>query len=345
LKQPNINNLQKLTRQKLDKTTFNYLETGVEDQYTLQRNSNAFRHIQIRPRRLVDVSRIDTKIKIWSQEYKSPLLLAPVGMQKIFHKKGEVASVLAAEKQGIPYIASTMSSLPFQEIVKSVSRPPWIQIYPFTNRETILSLLNQAKEAKCGAVVLTVDVPCLGNREQHQDFLMKTRKEGSYLGNFPMGAPDFDSSITWNFIDWVKSNAGEMKIVLKGIMTKEDAQLSKEYNVDAIIVSNHGGRQLESNLSTIEVLKEIVDAVDDSIPVLIDGGIRRGSDIFKALALGATAVCVGRPYIYGLTAMGQEGVEQAVSVLNSELVRNMRLAGTVNIASITSKFVQTAKRR
>jgi isopentenyl diphosphate isomerase/L-lactate dehydrogenase-like FMN-dependent dehydrogenase len=190
---------------------------------------------------------------------------------------------------------------------------------------------------------LTVDTPVFGNRERSGTTLLKLIKNGELkMGNFegilPEGMGFSDPGMTWDMINWLKSNC-EMKIVVKGIVTKEDASLAKAHGVDGIIVSNHGGRQLESNRATIECLPEIVDEIKNEIPVLIDGGIRRGTDIFKALALGATAVCIGRPFCWGLGALGQQGVEMVLDILKAELIRDMQLAGTNSILKISRDHV------
>jgi isopentenyl diphosphate isomerase/L-lactate dehydrogenase-like FMN-dependent dehydrogenase len=189
-----------------------------------------------------------------------------------------------------------------------------------------------------------VDTPVVGNRENSGPNLLKMIESGELrMGNFegilPKGMSFTDPGMTWDMIAWLKANSS-MKIVLKGIVTREDAALSKEYGADGIIVSNHGGRQLESNRATIDCLPEIVEEINGEMPVLIDGGIRRGTDIFKALALGAQAVCVGRPYCWGLGAFGQPGVELALDILKTELIRNMQLAGTVSISGISRNFIE-----
>ena len=211
------------------------------------------------------------------------------------------------------------------------------------DRKVTKKLLEQAEKAGCKVCVLTVDSPVLGNRERGGTTLTKLMegnvlKMGNYEGILPEGTTFDDAGMTWEIIAWLRANC-DMKIVLKGIVTKEDAFLSIKHNVDGIIVSNHGGRQLESLRSTIDCLPEIAEEINGKIPILIDGGIRRGTDIFKALALGATAVCIGRPFCWGLGALGQQGVEMVLDILKAELIRDMQLAGTASIEKISRNHI------
>lgn len=300
---------------------------------------DAFHHYQIRPRRLVDVSNVDTSISLFGKKWKSPIALAPVGMQGMFHPDGELATAKAADAKGHLLVTSTVSTLPFPEIANEMKDKPWFQLYTSSNIETTKHLLELAQLGEAEVIVLTVDVPVVGNREKHARILSGNMREHNVLGNFKNIEADFNPSLDWSFISWLKKNC-DMKIVIKGIMTKEDATLCLEHEVDGIIVSNHGGRQLESDLSTIEILGEIVQTIRGEIPVLIDGGIRRGTDIFKALAIGATAVCIGRAYIYGLAAEGQQGVEGVLEILQTELERNMKIAGVTNLNDLTSNWIR-----
>ena len=335
----NIWDLKKAAQKKLESHAYSYLVGGADDLRTFNRNMEAYQHFQIRPRRLVNVSKIDTSIKLLGKKYGSPIILAPVGFQNMFHPKGEVPAVKAAEAKGHLAISSTVTSLSFTEICNAVTTPPWFQLYTTTNQKNTIRLLDKAKENGCETIVLTVDVPVPGNRENHINVLKGSMRSNNTLGNFDEVTPDFDNSLTWDFIPWFRKNY-DMKLFIKGVLTGEDAALALDYEVDGIIVSNHGGRQLESDLSTIEVLDEIVKVINGQIPILIDGGIRRGTDIFKALAMGATAVCIGRPYIYGLAAGGQAGVERVLEILQTELIRNMQLAGVNSIGDLNRKFIR-----
>lgn len=338
----NIFDLQEKAKQTLEKNSFDYLAGGADDERTLNRNITAFRHFQIRPRRLVDVRNIDTTVHFFGKKYESPIVLAPVGLQGLFHPEAEIASAKAAAQAKHLMMTSTVSTRSYDEICAAVESPPWFQLYPTSNRTTTKMLLDKATRNGCEVLVLTVDVPVAGNREKHIGVLTGTMSSKNTLGNFPEGNADFAADLTWNFIAWLRENI-TMKILIKGIMTAEDAVLCLQHGADGIIISNHGGRQLESDLSTIEILEEVVEVIQKKIPVMLDGGIRRGSDIFKALAMGADAVCIGRPYIYGLAAEGQKGVEKVLEILQTELVRNMQIAGVTSLANITPTFVQHAR--
>lgn len=335
----NIWNFQRAAKEQMSAPSFDYLESAADDHRTFKRNIDYWKEYQIRPRRLVDVSTIDTSLTIFGEQLKSPVILSPVGMQKLFHPEGEIASAKAAQSKGHAFIASTVSSCSFVDISNAVDKAPWFQLYTTANRATTLRLVQTAENQGSKILVLTVDVPVPGNRESNLDTLMSNMRATNALGNFPDGGAAFDPTLTWNFIEWFRRHS-RMKIILKGIMTAEDAELALKYKVDGVIVSNHGGRQLESDLSTAECLPEIVKTIGGKIPVLVDGGIRRGTDIFKALALGANGVCIGRPYIYGLGADGQAGVEAVLDMLQAELVRNMQIAGVVRLDAIHSNAIQ-----
>lgn len=338
----NIWDIKNASKEKLSQHAYDYLVGGADDLRTFNRNIDAYQHFQIRPRRLIDVREIDSSIELFGKRFASPIYLSPVGFQELFHPEGEIPSVKAASAKNILSIASTVTSKSFSDICKAVSTPPWFQLYTTSDRTITTRLLNQAQKNNCKTIVLTIDVPVPGNREKHIGILTGNMRTDNTLGNFEDGGADFDATLTWGFISWFRKNYN-MKLLLKGIMTAEDAALALDHEVDGIIISNHGGRQLESDLSTIEVLEEISKTINGAIPILIDGGIRRGTDIFKALALGATAVGIGRPYIYGLAIDGQAGVEKVIDILQTELVRNMQLTGAPSISKINKKHVREKK--
>jgi isopentenyl diphosphate isomerase/L-lactate dehydrogenase-like FMN-dependent dehydrogenase len=235
-----------------------------------------------------------------------------------------------------------LSSYSVGEIAAESKGPLWFQLYPSPDRKTTLQMLKQAEDAGSEVLVLTVDGPVRGNREREFWYQSHTKKRSfprmgnmeAIKGRLRIGDP----SLTWDYLEWLKTNT-KMKVVLKGIVTREDARLCRKYGADGLIVSNHGGRQEESNRGTIECLPEVVKAVDGKIPVLIDSGFRRGTDIFKALALGAQAICIGRPYLWGLASFGEEGVAKVLDLLNAELIRIMQLAGTPSIKNINQKYI------
>jgi 4-hydroxymandelate oxidase len=304
----------------------------------------AFARVKIRPRRLVDVSQIDTSIELFGQRYAWPIVLAPVGNQMRISPEGELATARAAADTGHLMISSMMTNFSIAEIADA-GAPGWLQLYPSPNLEFMAYLLSAAEAAGCTTVVLTVDGPTRGNHEAELWFRMNRDKTvaapRSRLGNFegykgPKGIGD--SAMTWKDLDWFRANT-RMNLVLKGIVTAEDAKLCRKARIDGVIVSNHGGRQEGNGRGTLDVLPEIADVLSGRMPVLLDGGIRRGADVFKAMALGADAVCVGRPYLFGLAAGGQQGVELSLDILDSEFKRTLQYAGTSTLNKITENYV------
>jgi isopentenyl diphosphate isomerase/L-lactate dehydrogenase-like FMN-dependent dehydrogenase len=253
------------------------------------------------------------------------------------HPTGELGTARAAAAVRHTLIASTVSTHSITEIREAYGGPVWFQLYPTDDLAQTEALLHKAEAAGCPVCALTVDTPVIGNRESQKSYIQRLLQAGgTRLGNFDdLGAPAAldDPALTWDFIGWLRERT-RMRIVIKGIVTAEDAELTVRHAADGLIVSNHGGRQLESNRGTLEALPEIVATVAGRLPVLIDGGIMRGTDIFKALALGADAICIGRAYIWGLATFGQEGVEQVLRLLRAELVRDMQLAGVRSIGEI-----------
>ena len=339
----NVYDFEKLSKKVMGEDALLYLNGGSDDLKTVQINSEAYQEIQIRARRLIDVTNVSTNVQLFGQTLENPIILSPVGFQKFFHPDGEIASAKASVKKKHQMIVSSVSNYSVNEIAEQSQAKLWFQLYPTVDRKVTKKLLERAEKAGCKVCVLTVDSPVLGNRERGGTTLTKLMdgnilKMGNYEGIMPEGTTFDDAGMTWDIIAWLRENC-DMKIVLKGIVTREDAALSIKHNVDGIIVSNHGGRQLESLRPTIECLPEIVEEINGNIPILIDGGIRRGTDVFKALALGATAVCIGRPYCWGLGALGQQGVEMVLDILKAELIRDMQLAGTASIEEISRNHI------
>lgn len=339
----NVFDLEVLSRKVMGDDAIEYLNGGADDLRTVKANTDGYSKLQIRERRLIDVTNISTKVELFGQTLETPIILSPVGFQKFFHQQGEVATARAAASRKHQLIVSTVSNYSVSEVASAYGPNLWFQLYPTSDRKITKILLEKAEEAGCPVCILTVDTPVVGNRETSATTLFKLieageLKMGNLEGILPKGKSFTDMTMTWELIDWLRTNC-KMKIVIKGIVTKEDAALAMKYGVDGIIVSNHGGRQLESDRGTIECLPEVIEEIKGRIPVLIDGGIRRGTDIFKALAMGAKAVCIGRPFCWGLGALGQEGVEISLDILDAELVRDMRLAGTTSIEKITNDFI------
>jgi 4-hydroxymandelate oxidase len=340
---------------------FGYLASGVDDDLTLRANREAFSRIQIRPRRMIDVSKVDLSIELFGTRWETPIVLAPVGSQMAFHPDGELAVARAAKAKGHLQILSTMTTASVEEVTAARGAPIWYQLYPTAKWAVTEALVRRAEAAGCPVLVLTVDLPVISNRETASELArlderdcaachevgastyFRVDRKPMFNGLDTSGLRDLDApAVTWDFIARLRG-VTRMKILLKGIVTREDAKLAVERGADGIIVSNHGGRAEESARGTIESLPEVVEVVSGKIPVLIDSGFRRGTDIFKALALGADAVAVGRPYLWGLAAFGQAGVEAVLDILRKELALAMRLAGVTSIAGITRDFVVPPK--
>jgi isopentenyl diphosphate isomerase/L-lactate dehydrogenase-like FMN-dependent dehydrogenase len=339
----NVFQFKDAARTKLTPKNFHFVESGADNMKTVQANREAFDDLQIRPRRLVDVSSLDTSVTVLGCSMKTPIILAPVGVQQQLHQQGELASARAAASRKCRFTVAMLSSFSAGEIAAEAQGPLWFQLYSSPDRTTTLQILKQAEAAGSEVLVVTVDGPVRGNRER-EDWYQSHSKERTIprmgnLENLKGRLRIGDPSLTWNYIDWLRDNT-RMKVVIKGIVTREDARLCRKHGADGVIVSNHGGRQEESNRGTIECLPEVVEAVDGRIPVLIDSGFRRGTDIFKALALGAQAICIGRPYLWGLATFGEDGVKKILDLLDAELIRIMKLAGTPSIKDITPDFVQ-----
>jgi 4-hydroxymandelate oxidase len=349
----NIYDLEAVARKNLPLSHLAYLSTGIEADATIRANRDGFAKFQLRPRRLVDTRKIDMQTKLFGITMPSPLIIAPVSSLRAFHPEGDIAVANAARTRDTLQIVSTLASNPIEKIISARGQPVWYQLYPTSDWNITQALLKRAEEAGCKVVVLTVDnVNTVGRETVLRGKRLDTRQCSSchttndHFTNKPMftglNISNIKSSLwpgmTWEFVDKIR-NATSMKLILKGIVTAEDAKLALKHDVDGIIVSNHGGRAEESLRSTIESLPEVIEAVAGKIPVLIDSGFRRGSDIFKALALGATAVCVGRPYVWGLAAFGQSGVERSIDILTKELEVTMLSMGTPNLSSINRNFI------
>lgn len=345
----NVFDFEKITRQKLPSAHLGYLNTGVRDDLTLQANRDAYNKIKLKMRRLVDTRQIDMSIKLFGKKWPTPIFLCPLGTQRAFHEDGELASARAAKSKNHLQILSTVSTTSIEDVSRERGEPVWFQLYALKNWDGTLEMIRRAEDAGSEVLVFTVDlVAGLDNRET---FLKMARVDVRECNNChtptrrerkPMIASIKDAEVedflTWDLLDKIR-NATKMKLVVKGIETGADAELCLSHKVDGIIVSNHGGRASETGRGTIESLPEIVNAVKKRVPVMIDGGVRRGTDIFKALALGADAVGIGRPYIWGLTAFGQEGVEAVLDILTRELAMTMQQAGTVSIEKINKDYI------
>jgi 4-hydroxymandelate oxidase len=333
---------------------FAYIATGVDDDATLKANREGFHKIQLRPRRLVDVSKVDSSVDLFGTRWPSPIYVSACGSQRAFHADGELATARAARAQNAVQMLSTVSSTSVEAVAEALGRPPWYQLYAPAKWEGVEKLVRRVEAAGCSVLVLTVDQYGGRNTETQKRLTRGDSRPcaschqappGTNLGQQgrPMFAGIDDTgynppSTTWELVDRLK-NLTRMKLIIKGLETHEDAELACEHGADGIVVSNHGGRTVETGRGTIECLPEVVGAVRGRIPVLVDGGFRRGTDVFKALALGARAVGIGRPYLWGLGAFGQSGVERVLEILNAELRLTMRQCGARSIAEITRSFL------
>jgi isopentenyl diphosphate isomerase/L-lactate dehydrogenase-like FMN-dependent dehydrogenase len=354
----NVFDFEPVMRNNVPPAHFGYMASGIDDEVTLRANREGFLKFQLRPRRLVDVSTIDTSTEILGVKYDTPIIVAPIGGHRAYHADGELAVARAAKVGNHRMILSTQSTTSPEDVLAARGAPIWYQLYATNKWEVSQALLTRAERAGCVAVAVTVDRN--GGRNQETLFrLQRTdtrdcsvchdrssleanyRRRPMYEGVDLSGLTNIQSSaMTWDTIKRMR-DATRMKMVLKGLLAHEDATLAVTAGVDAIIVSNHGARSEDSGRSTIDALLEILEAVKGRLPVLVDSGFRRGTDVFTALALGASAVCIGRPYLWGLAAFGEAGVEGVLRVLSRELETVMRHMGTRDVASITRDFVQS----
>jgi len=357
----NVLDYEELARKKLSQPFFDYIAGGADDEVTLRRNREAFERIELKPRALVDVSVIDLSTNVLGQRVEMPVLLAPVAVQRLAHPEGELATARAAATNGTIMTLSTMASASIEEVAAASEGPKWFQLYVHRDRNVSKRMVQRAEAAGYKAVCLTVDVPRLGRRER--DFRNRLEyppgvAHRNYIGEVELpplevGAGEselsasadvlIDPSLTWDAIDWLRSFTS-LPIILKGIMTADDARLALDHAASAIVVSNHGGRQLDGAPATIAVLPEVVAAIEGRCEVLLDSGIRRGTDVLKALALGANAVLVGRAYIWGLAVSGEAGVTQVLSMLRNELELAMALCGCRSVAEVSPEVVYSQRR-
>ena len=356
----NVFDFEAVARTTIPPAHFGYMATGVDDDATLRANRAGFGQLHVRPRRLVDVTNVDMSVELFGERWDSPIVLSPAGSQRAFHPEGEAAVARAAGAKNHLQLLSTVTTTSVEDVTAARGAPVWYQLYP-TSRWTITeALLRRAEAAGCPVVVLTVDLPVGSNRETaerwariddrdcaacHDEaagFAGNVRRKPMFDGLDLSGLTGLDTpGHTWDFVRRLKDNTN-MRVVVKGIVTREDAVRCLQYGADGIIVSNHGGRAEESGRATIQSLPEVVEAVAGQVPVLVDGGFRRGNDVLKAMALGASAICIGRPYLWGLGAFGQPGVEAVLDILRAETELAMRLAGTPSIGNIHASSVVRA---
>jgi L-lactate dehydrogenase (cytochrome) len=365
-----IEDLRELHKRRVPKAFFDYADRGSYSEQTLRANRDDLQDIKFRQRILVDVSKRDLSTTILGEPATLPLILAPVGLLGMQHGDGEIHACRAAQAAGIPFTQSTMSICSIEDIAAAVDKPFWFQLYVMKDRGFAKALIERAIAAKCSALVLTVDLQVNGQRHQDIkngmtvppewslsklfDFATKPawvsgvlrgkrRTFGNLAGHLKISdditslatwiSSQFDTTLNWKDVDWIRS-IWPGKLVLKGILDVEDAEIAAKSGAQALVVSNHGGRQLDGAPSTIEVLPEIVDTVGSNIEIMFDGGIRSGQDVMRALALGAKSCMIGRAYAYGLGAGGEVGVAKAIDIIRNELSTTMGLCGVNSIAEI-----------
>ena len=372
-----VTDLRRAAKRRLPFGVFDYIDGGAEDERTLERNSAAFARVGFRPRVLNDVSQIDTSTTLLGKPVPFPLALSPTGFTRIAHSQGELAVARAAQRAGIPYSLSTMGTRSIEEVASVSSGAKWYQVYTWKDRGLVKDMIDRAAAAGYEALLVTVDTAVLGRRERDVrrgytlppkigldtilDGIIHPAWTRDFLTNDPItfanvppqsGAGDgstavelagfinsqFDQALSWADVDWIRS-VWPGPVILKGIQTVADAELAVKAGVEAVALSNHGGRQLDDAPAPIELVEPVAQAVGGQIEIICDGGVRRGSDIVKALALGATACSIGRPYLYALGAAGEAGVDHVLEFFRAGMVRTMQLSGSRSIDEITSDLV------
>ena len=373
-----IEDLRQLSKRRIARAIFDYVDRGSYAEATLRANRADLESLTLRQRVAIDVDRRSTRSTMVGQEVSMPVALAPTGLTGLNWADGEMLAARAAERFGVPFTLSTMSICSIEDVASVVAKPFWFQLYVMRDRGFAASLIERAKAARCSALVLTLDLQVQGQR--HQDLknglavpprltlatlldvmrkprwtlnvLTGKRKSfGNLEGRIPNAdslttlsqwiAGQFDPTLSWRDVEWVRGLWGG-KIILKGILDAEDAKIAASTGADAIVVSNHGGRQLDGASSSIRALPEVVDAVGSKTEVLFDGGIRSGQDVLKALALGAKGTMIGRAFLYGLGAMGEKGVTRALEIIHGELDVTMALCGLKDVREATAKILRTA---
>ncbi|MES2709120.1 MAG: alpha-hydroxy acid oxidase [Verrucomicrobiota bacterium] len=343
-----------LARKHLGEQAWAYFAGGAADEVTLRENRSAFDRLRLIPRVLNDLRGGHSKVTLFGREFPFPILVAPIAYHRMAHTDGEMATVLGASAMKAGMVVSTRASVPLEDIARAAETPLWFQLYIQPDRPFTEALVRRAEAAGYGALVLTVDAPLNGirNRLQRSGFRMPAGVEAVNLRG--MGGPDLrprqagesvafgpllDGAPTWRDLDWLLS-VTRLPVILKGILSPDDATLAMEHGCAGIVVSNHGGRTLDTLPPTIEVLPEIADRIGGCIPILLDGGIRRGTDVFKAIALGADAVMVGRPCLFGLAVAGAVGVAHVLNILRAEFEVAMGLAGCATVDKIQRASVR-----
>ncbi len=353
-----LDELEPLARERLPQMAYDYIAGGSDDEWTLGENSAAFRRLQLLPRVLIDVAERRLSTTVLGSPVSLPVLVAPMAFHALAHSEGELATARAAAAAGTIMIASTMSNYSLEAIAETGNAPRWFQLYVYRDRGITRALVERAAAASYNALCVTVDAPLIGRRPRDMrnaftlprdlqlanfadtmlDDLPATTRESGLAAYV---ASQWDAGLTWKDIDWLRG-LSPLPLVLKGIMSPDDARLAIEHGAAAIVVSNHGGRQLDTVPAAITMLPHIAAVVEDRIEVLMDGGIRRGTDVLKALALGARAVLLGRPVLWGLAIDGEAGARKAIELLRAELDIALALTGCQSIEAVSNALIRQA---
>jgi isopentenyl diphosphate isomerase/L-lactate dehydrogenase-like FMN-dependent dehydrogenase len=369
-----IADLRRIARRKVPRAVFDFIDGGAEDEITLRENRAAFERLRLLPLMLADVHEVNLGVTVAGQRLTAPIILAPTGLCGMARPRGEVSVARAASRAGIPFVVSCMSAVSWADLVREVPATTWCQIYIWRNRDAMRSLLERALELGFEVLVTTVDVPVIGQRERdhRNDVTVPPRitlrnaidvmRRPRWLAGLLFGPPveyanltdgrrgkrpfalsqwvnrEFDPAASWADVERIRT-LWPRRLFVKGILAPADAKRALAIGVDGVVVSNHGGRQLDGAIASLDALRAVADAVGGSTELVLDGGVRRGSDILKALALGARACMVGRPYLYGLAAAGEQGVARAIEILTAELRRAMALSGVRSTAEISAGLI------
>ncbi|MFC1433737.1 alpha-hydroxy acid oxidase [Streptacidiphilus sp. N1-3] len=355
-----VEDYRRLARLRLDQDVWDFIEGGAETERTLGANRRAFERVTLRPRVLVDVSHCDTRTELLGAPLATPVGIAPTAYHRLAHPEGEVATAVGAGTAGALYVVSIFASRTLEDIAAAATGPLWLQLYWLRRREVLAALVDRAAAAGFRALVLTVDAPRLGRRHRdarngfaigsgisavNLDAALMASAHRADPGRSALAvhtAEAVDPSVTWSDLAWLRARSS-LPLVLKGILTAEDALLAVEHGADAIVVSNHGGRQLDGATASLDALAEVVDAVGAGCPVLFDGGVRSGTEVFAALALGARSVLLGRPVLWGLAAAGAAGVAGVLELATEELAHTMALTGRPGLAAVDRSAVVLRK--
>jgi (S)-2-hydroxy-acid oxidase len=356
----NVSEYEELARQKLPKMVYDYYASGAEDQWTLKENRSAFERIRFRPRILIDVTKVDLTTNVLGFNISMPIMVAPTAMQRMAHPDGELATARAVSAAGTIMTLSSWATSSVEEVASVGPGIRFFQLYVYKDRNVVAQLVRRAERAGFKAIALTVDTPRLGRREsdiknrfalpkhltlanfEGLDLGQMDKTQDSGLASYVAG--QIDRSLSWKDVKWLQTIT-KLPILVKGVITAEDTKLAIQNGASGIIVSNHGARQLDYVSATISALEEVVQAAAGRLPVFLDGGVRRGTDVLKALALGASGVFIGRPVVFGLACDGQQGVEKVLSMLRDEFELAMALAGCTKVSDINRTHVQTEAER